>query len=311
MKKRMSLWLVVAAVLVLVSVLSSQVGVEKQIAFSQDDTIRGIKAKIQMMREEIKKNGYAFEVGLNEAMMYPLEQLCSFNPDMVDPYTFQFERYEMDLFSQEMALPTAYTGYYTPPKNQGNCGSCWAFSMTSEAESTALRLTGTTYNLAEQYVLDCTSSSWGCNGGNFNYVTFISPKGALAETCRPYKARKQTPCSTGGCPVVYRISGWAYVGNSSSVPSVTSIKNAIYTYGAVAAAVYADSYVQGYTGGCFNRNASGSCNHAIQLMGWDDSKCTGGAWRLKNSWGTSWGEGGFMWIQYGCQKVGYAANYSY
>jgi C1A family cysteine protease len=295
--------------LVIVGVMSSQIGIDNRIVFSQDDTLKGIQAKIQMMREEIKNNGYTFEVGINEAMMYPLEQLCSFNPDLVDPETFQYERYEMDLLSQVRALPSAYTGYYTSVKNQGNCGSCWAFSMTAEVESTAKRLTGTTYNLSEQYVLNCTSSSWGCNGGNFNYKTFISPDGARLESCLPYTAKKGTCKKT--CPIVYQISGWAYVGNSYSVPSVKSIKNAIYTYGAVGAAVYADSYFQAYISGCFNRNASGSCNHAIQLVGWDNSKCTGGAWKLKNSWGTGWGKAGFMWIKYGCQKVGYAANYSY
>jgi C1A family cysteine protease len=99
------------------------------------------------------------------------------------------------------------------------------------------------------------------------------------------------------------------VGSSSSVPAVSAIKQKIYDYGSVAAAVYADSYFMAYTSGCFSRNASGSPNHAIILVGWDDSRCTTGAWRLKNNWGTGWGESGFMWIKYGVQKVGYAANY--
>jgi len=216
---------------------------------------------------------------------------------------------EVELYSRTMALPSSYTGYYTPIKDQKSCGSCWAFSMTAEVETTALRLTGVTYDLSEQYVLNCTSWLWGCSGGNFNYKTFKSPDGARAESCLPYVAKKGSCVKT--CPVVYQITNWAYVGNSSSVPSVDAIKNAIYTYGGVGAAVYVDSYWQAYTSGCFNGTASGSCNHAIQLVGWDDSKCTGGAWLLKNSWGTGWGEAGFMWIQYGSQKAGYAANYSY
>ena len=86
------------------------------------------------------------------------------------------------------------------------------------------------------------------------------------------------------------------------------IKNAIYTYGAVAAAVYVGTPFQYYTSGVFNdcRRRPKSPNHAIQLVGWDDAK---GAWLMKNSWGTGWGENGFMWIAYGCDNVGYAAAY--
>lgn len=285
-------------------------GIENRLSFDENDSVRTIKAKINAMREEIQKNGYTFDVGMNSAMEYSLEQLCTFNPDMLEPDSYLYENNECDLYNQPMALPISYMGLYTPPKNQGNCGSCWAFAMTSEAETTALRLTGTTYDFAEQYVLNCTSPTWGCNGGNFNYVTFKAPDGARAESCLRYTARKSKCTKT--CPSIYQITNWAYVGNGSSVPSVDSIKNAIMTYGGVGCAVYADSYIQAYTGGCFNRNASGSCNHAVQLVGWDDTQCSGaGAWRMKNSWGTSWGEGGFMWIKYGSQQVGYAANYSY
>jgi C1A family cysteine protease len=308
MKKIMCL----AVVLVVFGMMSSVFGVHERVAFNQDDTVKSIKGKIEMMRQEIANKGYSFEVGFNSAMQYPLEQICTFNPDLADPDSYLLERNEMDLYGQTYALPTSYTGLYTPVKNQGNCGSCWAFSMTAEAETTALRLTGTTYDFAEQYVLDCTATTWGCNGGFFNFITFLSPKGALAESCRPYKAKKVKPCSTGGCPYIYQISGWAYVGNSSSVPSIDAIKTAIYNYGGVSAAVYCDSYMQAYTSGCFNGTASGSCNHAIQIVGWDDAQCSGGgAWRMKNSWGTGWGEAGFMWIKYGSQLIGYAACYSY
>lgn len=307
--KNKSLGLIFVAMLVF-GLMSSLFGAEK-ITFTQDDTLRTIQGKLEKMREEIARNGYSYEVGLNSAMQYPLEQLCTFNPELADNDSYTYEKNEMDLYYRPLVVPAAYMGIYTPIKNQGSCGSCWAFSMTAEAETTAKRLTGTTYDLSEQYVLDCTSTTWGCNGGFFNYVTFIAPKGALAEACRPYKAKKVKPCSTGGCPIVYQISGWAYVGTSTSVPTVDAIKNAIYTYGAVGAAVYVDSYWQAYVSGCFSGTASGSCNHAIQLVGWDDAQCGTGAWRLKNSWGTSWGEAGLMWIKYGSQLVGYAACYSY
>jgi cathepsin L len=100
---------------------------------------------------------------------------------------------------------------------------------------------------------------------------------------------------------------------------VDKIKQAIQTYGPVAAAVYVGSYFQSYTGGVFDKNESsngGFCgcsapsqvNHAIVLIGWDDSKQ---AWLLRNSWGPGWGESGYMWIKYGASQVGYAAVIAY
>ena len=108
--------------------------------------------------------------------------------------------------------------------------------------------------------------------------------------------------------------------NSSSVPSVTAIKQAIATYGPISAAVCVGSQFQSYTGGVFSTDESASCgtskvNHAIVLVGWDDNQ---GTWILRNSWGTWWGElaggttgseKGYMRIKYGISNVGYAANY--
>jgi hypothetical protein len=88
---------------------------------------------------------------------------------------------------------------------------------------------------------------------------------------------------------------------------VDAIKNAIYNYGPVAAAVCVDRYFQAYTGGIFTDPVPcRQVNHAIVLVGWDDA---GGYWILRNSWGTSWGEQGYMRIAYGTSQVGYAANY--
>jgi hypothetical protein len=97
------------------------------------------------------------------------------------------------------------------------------------------------------------------------------------------------------------------VGNSSSVPSTTAIKNAIYTYGPISVEVAVDGYFQAYSGGVFNNNSASSLDHAVVLVGWDD---TNGCWIMKNSWGTGWGESGYMRIAYGCDQIGYGAAYA-
>ncbi len=254
------------------------------------------------MRAEIEANGYTFTVGPNPAMQYSIDQLCTLNPNLISTENYLANPAEM---SMTEALPSSYTGYYTPIKNQASCGSCWAFSTCAQTETAILKNTGQTVNLSEQWLVSCNNDGWGCSGGWFAFGYHVNP-GAALESCFPYTAT-DAPCYTG-CPYPYDINSWSYVGNSSSVPSTDAIKNAIYTYGGVAAAVYVNSNFQAYTSGVFNGCSwfVWSVNHAIQLVGWDDSK---GAWLLKNSWGTGWGENGFMWIKYGCNKVGYAACY--
>ena len=120
--------------------------------------------------------------------------------------------------------------------------------------------------------------------------------------------------SNGSCKVVSnhpnRISSWSYVAGYT-VPSVDQIKNAIYTYGSVAATVCVGSAFQGYRSGVFVTDESAACgsskvNHVIVLVGWDDATQS---WILRNSWGPSWAEQGYMRIKYGTSNVGFGASY--
>jgi C1A family cysteine protease len=274
--------------------------------FDRDVQMAG---RIAQMRATLAAEGHTFEIGMNEAMNYSLDQLCTLKPELAGPQDAANETRE-DM-NTVMALPAAYTGYCGTIRNQGSCGSCWAFSIIGQIESQWRKVVGTYYDFSEQYLLDCNSYGYSCSGGWFSAFTDCTyPKYFKYESCYPYVGYKKTCTAPSSCNADY-CSSWYYVGSSSGVPATSSIQQKIYDEGAVAAAVYADSYVQSYKSGCFTRNASGSCNHAIVLCGWDNNKCgTGiGAWRLKNSWGTSWGESGYMWIKYGCQKVGYAACY--
>jgi C1A family cysteine protease len=218
------------------------------------------------------------------------------------------------------ALPAAYdacpggveTGC-TPVKNQGNCGSCWAFGTVGPLEQAILIKDGVTRDLAEQYLVSCNIDGWSCNGGwwahdyhEWKFATGEPGPGAVYEADFPYTATNAA-CNP---PHTHHetIANWVYIGNDSSVPSTDAIKQAIYNYGPVSAAVCVNTAFQNYQKGTiFNPTTSCSTiNHAIVLVGWDDTK---GAWRLRNSWGASWGESGYMWIAYGKNYVGYSANY--
>jgi hypothetical protein len=278
---------------------------------------RGLDRDVEMsnriagMRATLAAEGHSFEIGMNPAMQYTLDQLCNFNPELANADDIAHETIGEEL-NTVMALPTSYTGYCGTVRNQGSCGSCWAFAITGAIEGQWRKQTGTYYDFSEQYLLDCNSYGYSCSGGFFTaFNDCKTPKYFKYESCYPYVAYKKTCTAPSSCNADY-CTNWYYISGSSSVPTTSAIQQKIYDYGAVAAAVYCDSYMQAYTSGCFTRNASGSCNHAITICGWDNNKCgTGvGAWKVKNSWGTSWGESGYIWIKYGCQKIGYAACYA-
>ncbi len=191
------------------------------------------------------------------------------------------------------------TSYVTPVRNQGNCGSCWAFATTAALESYTLiknSLPGQELNLAEQVMVSCGGAG-SCGGGYVgSAANYIKNTGLPAEECYPYTATNGT-CSTA-CynwqSNSYKIAGWAYVATTS--PTVDAIKNALVTYGPLVTTfdVYADffSYVSGiyqHTSGTYQGG------HAVLIVGFDDaSQC----FKVKNSWGTGWGEGGYFRIAY-------------
>jgi len=207
--------------------------------------------------------------------------------------------------------------FTTPVKHQGSCGSCWAFSTVGPLECNIKMNDGITVDLSEQWLVSC-SNAGSCAGGWFahRYHQFskdpCGDTGAVLEQYFRYRAA-DLPCN---CPYPhsYTIDGWSYVGSSWGVPSVNSIKDAILNYGPISIAVKAGySAFKSYNGGVFNTHSFDRPDHAVVLVGWDDNFYWHGnyygVWILRNSWGTRWGAGGYMYITYGCSSVGYAANY--
>lgn len=287
--------LVLIVLMAFVFLPSLQAGGEDHV-YKQEMRRQELRIKMAQMRSDIRANGWNFEVEVNEAMQYSIDQLCTFKPEL-KPMDVDYEE-DCDLAVPEATLPSYYMGIYTPIKNQGSCGSCWAFGTLGAMEAAYKKKYGTTLDLSEQYLVSCNTLGYGCDGGWFAFAMCKSP-GAIIESCFPYKA-VDAPCTYCTNPTRYKVYSYGSVSNT-----VTKIKTAIQTYGCVTAAVYVNSYFQAYRSGTFTGCTSGSVNHAIILCGWDDAR---GAWRLKNSWGTSWGESGFMWIKYGCCSVGYGAT---
>lgn len=201
-------------------------------------------------------------------------------------------------------------GWIPPIRDQGQCGSCWDFSGTGVATVAYIR-SGIFPNdgskiFSEQYTLDCGRNG-GCGGDdNVTVLEWALQTGLpLDSAYGPYQGHSGS-CKVGS-ETLYKIDaqGLADTNGGGGIASVESIKTAIMTYGCVGSGVAADSAFSNYRAGqVFDSDTSGSIDHDIILVGWDDSKGNKGAWLLRNSWNTSWGDQGYMWIGYGINQVG-------
>jgi len=276
------------------------------------------EAKIQALKEKVKAKGGTYEVEYSAATDRELSQLSGLKLptgwNKSDAPSVQM------LDSSVQALPSSFSWMsngVTPIKDQGNCGACWAFSTVGPLESQILLQGGGTVDLSEQYLLSCNLSGYNCNGGWFAHDYHMDESGqdnngpgAVLNAADPYTGTDAACRSTYDHP--YKLTSWAYIGSESAVPGTDAIKQAIYTYGPVSVAVCAQTLFQNYSGGIFNTSEScGSdpINHAVVLVGWNDNGGTDGFWILRNSWGTSWGLAGYMYIGYGVSNVGYGANF--
>lgn len=228
----------------------------------------------------------------------------------------------------------------TPIKNQSDCGSCWAFSTVGLLESKIRIQDGVIEDLSEQYLVSCNTDGWGCNGGWWGHDYHEQKSnpcdptpGAVLETEFPYTAAGD-PCCVGRCPCShpYKIVSWHCIEADATqpscytgrVPPTTDLKQAIYDHGPISVALCARSAFVYYTAMCDGDGVlepnevfetdevcinTINVSHAVVLVGWNDNVGTNGAWILRNSWGTNWGENGYMYIGYGISNVGSCANY--
>ena len=195
-------------------------------------------------------------------------------------------------------LPTAFDwreeiGGLQPIRNQQNCGSCWSFSITGVIES-LLMIKGKEMNpdLAEQTMVSTCSSHGTCRGGYFEAFNYTTSRGLVDEQYDPYRARNTWCRSLKGVERKRTVS-WKYIRNNGGSPTTEQIKQAILDYGPVAVDV--SGTFSSYKSGIYNNCNNAQTDHMVMLVGWNDE---GGYWILRNSWGTGWGENGYMNIRY-------------
>lgn len=261
--------------------------------------------KLDKLKTRGRAERWTFEVGPNPALDEDLENLTG----LVVPTDWKKGATFMSPTLRVRELPAKFdwreeAGGLPPIKNQKSCGSCWAFGTVASLESIIKIRDKVTRNISEQQLVSCNKEGYGCNGGWFNHELHQTP-GAVYTSDFAYTAT-DAACKKN---VSYneKILGWAYVGGSENhTPTVTELKAALIEYGPLAVTVSATGAMQGYTGGIFNSCGGKQINHLVNIVGWNDSE---GVWIMRNSWGTSWGESGYMRIKYNCNMIGDTATF--
>lgn len=217
--------------------------------------------------------------------------------------------YLKDNFRYFLNLPKNYDArndnIITPAKDQGNCGSCWAFTLVATMESHILKkstfYTKDSLNLSEQQLISCCSINglYGCNGGSVSAIDYWREENPIRESCFPYKA-KDTECTEylENCKSINKILIKSFYSiNIYGDKGIENIKNSVITDGScyLSFKAYTDFYDYWNTASkdsvyVYLKNYGYYItNHAVELIGWNDSKQ---AFLCKNSWGRDKGPNG-------------------
>ncbi|KAF0290773.1 Digestive cysteine proteinase 2 [Amphibalanus amphitrite] len=266
------------------------------------------KAYIEQHMKEHAEGKHTFTVALNKFADLTTEEWSSQYKGLKMGSTTPHKTHQVTGKALPSSQDWRQSGAVTPVKDQGQCGSCWSFSATGSLEGAWVIAGNSLTSLSEQQIMDC---SWaygnqGCNGGwmdqAFDYIK--ANGGVQTEASYPYTAADGTCQATP--PYAATVSGYTDIAGGDE----DALADAVANVGPVAVAIDASHIsFQFYSGGIYNESRCFHylLDHGVLAVGYGD-----GYWLVKNSWGTSWGDSGYIKMtRDGSNQCGIATQASY
>lgn len=204
-----------------------------------------------------------------------------------------------DLKSLPSSVDWVSAGAVTPVKNQGSCGSCWTFSTTGSLEGAYFLKYGTLLSFSEQELVSCDTTDSGCNGGwmdtAFDWVK--ANGGITTEDQYPYSSGggSSGACVSTGYTNVAKVAPSSYTDVTAN--SVSALMSAVAQQ-PVSIAIQANQVAfQSYSSGVLTGRCGTNLDHGVLVVGYGTYTDGTDYWKVKNSWGSTWGMDGYILIE--------------
>jgi len=213
------------------------------------------------------------------------------------------------------AIDWSEKGATTPIKNQGDCGSCWAFSTTEGVESAYFMANGKLPSpLSTQQIISCDKQDDGCDGGDLPTALKYLKNAGGQDSASDYPDKSHVSGNTGKChwdkKEIVKVASWKYAippcnNGACKHQNENKLAAALAQYGPLSICLNANTW-DNYNSGIYKKRCSSAASdmdHCVQLVGYDK---THKYWKVRNSWESSWGEKGFIRLPMGKNACGVA-----
>ena len=292
-----------------------------------------IKQLLALQRKFIADNKLTFMVSATSVSHLKLDDITGVKPitpdealeirklmtnKVISPEVIEIiQQMQLKLCVASIGSYDARVDSLVPPVRTQKCGDCWAYSATGPLECSYIRVnritSPSTIDCSEKQLVDCGGAG-NCYGGwvyrALNYLK-NNPVKMMTEAQYPDNGVNKA-CPTTAPATKVELIDWGVIdpsGDINKIAPVDKIKEAICKYGPVAVNIQATPLLQNFAGGGVfyespSNYANPTANHAVMLVGWDDTKQ---AWLMRNSWDVTWGDDGYAWVKYNTNNIGQSA----